>query len=72
MKIFDYSNLINRTWDNEIVSYIAQIHEFKGRQELYIRQKPVELKRLIEVAKIQSTEASNLTFGVPFSQYFLQ
>ena len=30
MKIFDYSNLVNRTWDNEIVSYIAQIHEFKG------------------------------------------
>ena len=42
MKIFDYSNLVNRTWDNEIVSYIAQIHEFKGRQELYIRQRPVD------------------------------
>jgi len=64
MKIFDYSNLTNRTWDNEIVSYIAQIHEFKGRQELYIRQKPVELQRLIEIAKIQSTEASNRIEGI--------
>lgn len=64
MKIFDYSNLVNRTWDNEIVSYIAQIHEFKGRQELYIRQKPVELERLIEIAKIQSTEASNRIEGI--------
>lgn len=64
MKIFDYSKLINRTWDNEIVTYIAQIHEFKGRQELYIRQKPVELERLIEIAKIQSTEASNRIEGI--------
>lgn len=58
MKNFDYSKLADRTWDNEIVTYIAQIHEFKGRQELYIRQKPVELERLIEIARIQSTEAS--------------
>lgn len=64
MKMFDYSKLIHRTWDNEIVSYIAQIHEFKGRQELYIRQKPVELERLIEIAKIQSTEASNRIEGI--------
>ena len=64
MKNFDYSKLLDRTWDNEIVSYIAQIHEFKGRQELYIRQKPVELERLVEIAKIQSTEASNRIEGI--------
>ena len=64
MKNFDYSKLIDRTWDNEIVSYVAQIHEYKGRQELYIRQKPVELERLIEIARIQSTEASNRIEGI--------
>ena len=48
MRSFDYSNLKNRTWDNEILSYVAKIHEFKGRQELYLRQKPVELERLVE------------------------
>lgn len=64
MKTFDYSNLTDRTWDNEIVSYIAQIHEFKGRQELYVRQKPIELERLIQIAKIQSTEASNRIEGI--------
>ena len=57
MRNFDYSYLKNRTWDNEILTYVAKIHEFKGKQELYIRQKPVELERLIEVAKVQRTES---------------
>ena len=48
MRNFDYSHLKDRTWDNEILSYVAKIHEFKGRQELYLRQKPVELERLVE------------------------
>lgn len=64
MKNFDYSKLADRTWDNEIVSYLTQIHEFKGKQELYIRQKPVELDRLVEIAKVQSTEASNRIEGI--------
>ena len=53
MRNFDYSNLKNRTWDNEILSYVPKIHEFKGKQELYFRQKPVELERLVEIAKVQ-------------------
>jgi Fic family protein len=64
VKTFDYSKLADRTWDNEMVSYLTQIHEFKGKQELYIRQKPVELDRLVEIAKIQSTEASNRIEGI--------
>ena len=64
MRSFDYSNLKNRTWDNEILSYVAKIHEFKGKQELYLRQKPVELERLVEIAKVQSTESSNRIEGI--------
>lgn len=64
MRPFDYGQLAERTWDNEIVRYVAQIHECKGRQELYTRQKPAELDRLIEIAKIQSTEASNSIEGI--------
>ena len=51
MREYDYSNLADRTWDNEIISYISKIHEYKGKQELFLRQKPVELDRLIELAK---------------------
>lgn len=56
--------LSEKMWDTEIVSYIAKIHECKGRQELFVRQKPVELERLIEIAKVQSTEYSNKIEGI--------
>lgn len=64
MRNFDYSKLVTRTWDNEILLYVAKIHEYKGKQELYIRQKPVELNRLVQIAKVQSTEASNCIEGI--------
>lgn len=64
MREFDYHKLATRTWDNDILTYVAQIHEHKGRQELFLRQKPVELNRLIEIAKIQSTESSNRIEGI--------
>lgn len=53
MRNFDYMKLSERMWDTEIVSYIAKIHECKGRQELFVRQKPVELERLVEIARVQ-------------------
>lgn len=72
MRDFDYSYLKDRTWDNEILSYIAKIHEFKGKQELYFRQKPVELERLVEIAKVQSTESSNRIEGIVTTRSRLQ
>ena len=59
MREFDYTALIRRTWDTEIVNYASLIHEYKGKQELYLRLKPVELEKLVEIAKIQSAESSN-------------
>ena len=64
MRNFDYRELAGRSWDNEILGLVAQIHEYKGRQELYLKQKPAELDRLIEIAKVQSTEASNEIEGI--------
>lgn len=63
-KKFDYAKLENRTWDKEVLNYIGLIHEFKGRQQLYLAQKPFELDKLVELAKIQSTEASNAIEGI--------
>ena len=40
----------------EIVSYLTQIHEFKGEQTLFIEAKADTLTQLVEIAKIQSTE----------------
>ncbi len=64
MRNFDYAKLSERLWDSEVVSYVSKIHEYRGKQELFIRQKPVELKRLADVAKIQSTESSNKIEGI--------
>ncbi len=64
MRSFDYNCLADQTWDMDILNLVAKIHEYKGRQDLYIMQKPVELERLIEIAKIQSTEASNIIEGI--------
>ena len=64
MREFDYTSLKNRTWDSEILGYVAQIHEYKGKQQVLLKQRPLELERLVEIAKIQSTEASNEIEGI--------
>ena len=64
MRTFNYVALKNQKWDSEIVAYIAAIHEMKGKQDLYIRQKPQELEKLVEIAKVQSTETSNEIEGI--------
>lgn len=64
MRTFDYLKLADKKWDSEILGLVAQIHEYKGRQQLYIAQRPAELNRLIQIAKVQSTEASNEIEGI--------
>ena len=64
MREFDYSKLADRTWSSDILNLVAKIHEYKGRQDMFVRQKPVELDRLVKIAKIQSTEASNKIEGI--------
>lgn len=64
MRTFDYSKLKNCKWDTDTVNYIAQTYQMKGKQDLYLKQKPAQLGRLVEIAKIQSTEASNAIEGI--------
>ncbi|MBQ1413916.1 MAG: Fic family protein, partial [Clostridia bacterium] len=64
MKAFDYTLLAKQRWDTEVMNYTNLIHEYKGKQDLYLRQKPVELERLVDIAKIQSTESSNRIEGI--------
>lgn len=64
MRNFDYSKLKDYKWDSEILGLVAQIHEYKGRQAMYLKQKKATLDKLIEIAKIQSTEASNKIEGI--------
>lgn len=64
MRSFNYAKIKNMTWDSEILGYIAAIYKAAGKQELYLKQRPAELAKLVEIAKIQSTEASNAIEGI--------
>lgn len=63
MRPFNYSDLKYQKWDSDILGLIGAIYKEAGKQELYLKQRPEELEKLIEVAKIQSTEASNAIEG---------
>ena len=64
MRTFNYSLIKDQKWDSDILGYIAAIYKYAGKQELYLKQKPNELEKLVEIAKIQSTEASNAIEGI--------
>ena len=64
MRTFNYSAIRNQKWDSEILGLIAAIYKEAGKQELYLKQRPDELEKLVEIAKIQSTEASNAIEGI--------
>lgn len=64
MKNFNYSEIKNQKWDSDILGLIAAIYKEAGKQEMSLKQKPQELEKLVEIAKIQSTEASNAIEGI--------
>ena len=64
MRTFNYSKIKEQKWDSEILGYIAAIYREVGKQEQYLKQRPEELEKLVEIAKIQSTEASNAIEGI--------
>lgn len=64
MRSFNYSKIRDNKWDSELLGLIAAIYKEMGKQELYLKQRPEELEKLVEIAKIQSTEASNAIEGI--------
>ena len=68
MHLFDYETKALQCLTPEIVALIARIHECKGRQELFIEASKDELNALLEIARIQSTGASNRIEGIYTSE----
>lgn len=64
MRDFNYALIREKKWDSELLSLIAAIYKEAGKQELYLKQRPEELEKLVEIAKVQSTEASNAIEGI--------
>ncbi|MCQ2512717.1 MAG: Fic family protein [Lachnospiraceae bacterium] len=64
MRSFNYSKINEQKWDSEILGFVAAIYKEAGKQELFLKQKPEALEKLVEIAKVQSTEASNEIEGI--------
>lgn len=64
MRAFNYSAISEQKWDSELLGLISAIYKEVGKQELFLKQRPEELDKLVEIAKVQSTEASNAIEGI--------
>ena len=64
MRLFDYNNIDEKFFDKEIIKLLTELHEYRGKQELYMESFPDVLEAMVRVAKIQSTGASNRIEGI--------
>lgn len=64
MREFNYKSEYAKLLTPDIVNLLTVIHEFKGEQTLFLEAKSDLLTQLLEIAKIQSTEASNRIEGI--------
>ena len=64
MRMFNYSVIKEQKWDSELLGLIAAIYKEAGKQDLYLKQRPEELEKLVEIAMVQSTESSNAIEGI--------
>lgn len=64
MRDYNYKEKWSKLLTPEIVKKLTLINEYKGEQRLFIKAHKDELIELVEIAKIQSTEASNRIEGI--------
>ena len=64
MRTYDFTKNYEKLLTPDIVALLTQIHEYKGEQALFIEAKADTLTKLMEIAKIQSTESSNKIEGI--------
>lgn len=64
MREIRYDHIVDTLLTKEIVNLVSAIHEYKGQQNLFIESQADILTNMLEVAKIQSTDASNRIEGI--------
>ena len=64
MRRFEYGRIQSLSWDMDMLSLIAGIYRANGKEEVLLSQSPTVLESLVELAKVQSTEASNAIEGI--------
>lgn len=72
MRTFNYAWLRDRKWDTDLLGLIAAIYKEAGKQEIFLKQWPAKLEKLIEIAKIQSIESSNAIEGITTTRTHLR
>lgn len=64
MRSFDYTKEYRKLLSPDIVAMLTTIHEFRGEQSTLVDTQSEMLEQLLDIAKIQSTEASNRIEGI--------
>lgn len=64
MREFHFEKVYHTLLRADIVALVGHIHEYKGEQNLFIEAKADALTQLLDIARIQSTEASNRIEGI--------
>ena len=53
MRTFDYKKRYERLLQSDIVALVAQIHEYKGEQTLFVEAKADTLTQLLTSSRLQ-------------------
>lgn len=64
MRNFNLEIEVKKLFTSNIINTVSLIHEYKGKQDLYIKTKKDSLTNLLNIAKIQSVEYSNKIEGI--------
>ena len=72
MAQFEYKEILNSLMTPDVVFALGNVREHRGKQELYKSLQPATLEKLCEVAKIQSTGASNRIENISTSEVRLR
>ena len=64
MRAFEYQSEYQKLLSPDVVALLTAIHEYRGKQNRVIEERNDVLTQLLEIAKIQSTEASNRIEGI--------
>lgn len=64
MRTFDLLEESETLMNNNIINLLSAIHEYKGKQELYIEARSDVLSSLLSIARVQSTSSSNKIEGI--------
>lgn len=64
MRGFNYSKIKDKKCGSEVFCLVDLIYRYQGKQEIYFKEKPNRLNKLIEITMIQSTDALNEIDGI--------